>query len=117
MHRYEGERGSTAYNIPAVMELTGELDRERFHDVFQELISRHESLRTSFLIIEDRPVQKIHNKVKFSIKYHNFSPDQPDHTENRKNQSEVFAGGPGGQFFQKEPPWPPEARAFKNTAE
>ncbi len=25
-------------------------------------------------------------------------------------ESKAFAGGPGGQFSRKEPPWPPEAK-------
>jgi len=69
LNRYEEERESTAYNIPAVMELVGELDRERFHGVFPGLIHRHESLRTSFLVIEDRPVQRIHENVELEIEY------------------------------------------------
>jgi polyketide synthase PksJ len=67
LHRYEKERKSTAYNIPVVMELTGELDRETFLTVFQELIRRHESLRTSFLMIEDKPVQRIHDEVEVKV--------------------------------------------------
>ncbi|MCY9436281.1 condensation domain-containing protein, partial [Bacillus haynesii] len=42
-----------SYNIPAVLELTGELDRLRVEAVFRELIRRHEPLRTSFEAGED----------------------------------------------------------------
>jgi hypothetical protein len=30
--------------------------------------------------------------------------------KHEKKLIKVFARGPGGQFFQKAPPWPPEAK-------
>ncbi len=60
---------STSYNIPQVVILKGELDRERFEYVFKALIQRHESLRTSFEFIDDQPLQKIHSNVEFKIHY------------------------------------------------
>ncbi|HLP60503.1 MAG TPA: amino acid adenylation domain-containing protein, partial [Candidatus Deferrimicrobium sp.] len=67
MNRYEVEQASTAYNIPSVMELTGELDIEKVQEVFQVLIQRHESLRTSFHLVAGQPVQRIHDSVEFAI--------------------------------------------------
>ncbi|OWP74007.1 condensation domain-containing protein, partial [Flavobacterium oreochromis] len=42
------EGGSQAYNMPAVVRLKGELDITNFEKAFQELIARHEILRTCF---------------------------------------------------------------------
>ncbi|MCY8000847.1 non-ribosomal peptide synthetase [Bacillus haynesii] len=62
------DSGGVSYNIPAVLELTGELDRLRVEAVFRELIRRHEPLRTSFEAGEDgEPVQRIHEKVPFEF--------------------------------------------------
>jgi amino acid adenylation domain-containing protein len=58
-----------AYNIPLVMELQGKLSIQRFKYAFQQLIHRHESLRTAFIMIEDEPVQKIRDDVEFEIEY------------------------------------------------
>ncbi|UCH92667.1 MAG: amino acid adenylation domain-containing protein, partial [Candidatus Aminicenantes bacterium] len=58
------------YNIPLAIELKGETDRDRLEKVFRELIEHHESLRTSFHLIENKPVQKIHQEVEFEIEYH-----------------------------------------------
>ncbi|MEC1262571.1 non-ribosomal peptide synthetase [Bacillus swezeyi] len=62
------DSGGISYNIPAVLELTGELDRQRVEAVGRELIRRHEPLRTSFETREDgEPVQRIHEKVPFAF--------------------------------------------------
>ncbi len=61
---------STAYNVLTFMELEGPLDREKLEESFRQLIRRHESLRTSLEIIDERPVQKIHEEVDFEIVYH-----------------------------------------------
>ncbi|MBT2575786.1 amino acid adenylation domain-containing protein, partial [Bacillus sp. ISL-51] len=62
------EDGGVGYNMPAVLELTGPLDRNRLDEVFQKLIERHESLRTSFETGPDgEPVQRIHDKVSFNL--------------------------------------------------
>jgi iturin family lipopeptide synthetase B len=62
--------GSISYNLPALLELEGEVDKERFRRTFQQLIKRHESLRTSFIQVNEEPVQRIHEQenYKFRIK-------------------------------------------------
>ncbi|HLP48186.1 MAG TPA: amino acid adenylation domain-containing protein, partial [Candidatus Kapabacteria bacterium] len=47
--------------------LEGEIDKKKLERTFRQLIHRHESLRTSFHIIGDEPVQNIHDNVKFEI--------------------------------------------------
>jgi tyrocidine synthetase-3 len=64
------EPGNTSYNIPEVMLLEGSLLREIFEEIFRELIKRHESLRTSFLLVQGEPMQKIHKEVDFEIEYY-----------------------------------------------
>jgi len=61
---------STAYNMPAVRELIGVLDKEKLYRVFCLLISRHESLRTTFQAVKEEPVQVIRKDVEFEIEYH-----------------------------------------------
>ncbi|NIM91686.1 MAG: hypothetical protein GTO17_12160, partial [Candidatus Aminicenantes bacterium] len=45
-----------SYNLPVVVRLEGELNKEKFEKVFMELIARHESLRTSFGMMAEEPV-------------------------------------------------------------
>ncbi|UCH92158.1 MAG: amino acid adenylation domain-containing protein [Candidatus Aminicenantes bacterium] len=64
---------STAYNVPVVVELEGEVDRKKLEETFRKLLNRHESLRTSFIILEDTSVQRIHQEVEFAIEYDEIS--------------------------------------------
>ncbi|MCK4761710.1 MAG: amino acid adenylation domain-containing protein, partial [Candidatus Aminicenantes bacterium] len=61
----------TAYNTPRVLHLEGKLDRQRLETTFRKLICRHENLRTSFTVVDDEPVQRIHHpgKIEFKIEY------------------------------------------------
>jgi amino acid adenylation domain-containing protein len=51
---------SSAYNIPVGVRLSGPLDREALAFGINELVRRHESLRTTFREVEGRPLQVIH---------------------------------------------------------
>ncbi|MCP4150357.1 MAG: amino acid adenylation domain-containing protein, partial [bacterium] len=50
---------STAYNMPRIIPLSETPDLEKLHDTFIKLLNRHESLRTSFRIVDNQPVQEI----------------------------------------------------------
>lgn len=58
-----------AYNMSAMLELEGKLDRVRLEKTFEIIVERHESLRTSFHFIDGKPVQKIHPHVDFQVDY------------------------------------------------
>ncbi|UCH97876.1 MAG: SDR family NAD(P)-dependent oxidoreductase, partial [Candidatus Aminicenantes bacterium] len=51
----------TTYNMPFVLKVNKKLHRQRLEQVFQLLIHRHESLRTSFDMMNGEPVQIIHD--------------------------------------------------------
>jgi len=59
------ELASTAYNIPEFIPLTmvKETWLEKLEKTFIKLIERHESLRTSFQMVDEQPVQKVHDSV------------------------------------------------------
>jgi hypothetical protein len=65
-----GEREqSTAYNNVLAMLVEGGLDRSRLERSIHSLIRRHESLRTSFELVEDQPAQRVFDEVEFSLEY------------------------------------------------
>jgi amino acid adenylation domain-containing protein len=53
------EPGSSAYNIPLAEEISGPLNVSALERSFNELVRRHESLRTTFTISDGQPVQVI----------------------------------------------------------
>jgi amino acid adenylation domain-containing protein len=63
------EEKSSAYNLPQVAILEGELDRKKLQDSFKKLIHRHENLRTSFLLVDGEPTQKIHEQSEWEMEF------------------------------------------------
>ncbi len=51
------EPNSPAYNLFAAFQLTGDLNATMFDKSLQEIVRRHESLRTIFMDIDGKPVQ------------------------------------------------------------
>jgi NRPS condensation-like uncharacterized protein/acyl carrier protein len=51
--------GNAAYNMPAAINLIGGLDVDALHKTFNEIIRRHEALRTHFPNINGKPAQRI----------------------------------------------------------
>jgi len=60
---------NTAYNMPVVINIEGELDLEKLESVFKKLLNRHESLRTSFKMQGEELIQKINKNINFEIEY------------------------------------------------
>jgi tyrocidine synthetase III len=81
---------STAYNVPLVFEVEGELCKEKLAETFKKLVQRHESMRTSFTIVNDTPVQKIYEYIELDIEYHDISHlNDRSAADNRQYQEEV----------------------------
>ncbi|MCX6578639.1 MAG: amino acid adenylation domain-containing protein [Candidatus Aminicenantes bacterium] len=68
------EEVGTGYNLPHVMKLEGKIDAEKLEDTFVKLIQRHESFRTSFFMVEEEPVQRIHDHAPFEIEFSRGAP-------------------------------------------
>ncbi|WP_051287456.1 non-ribosomal peptide synthetase [Paenibacillus taiwanensis] len=54
---------SVAYNMPAAVEVVGNLDYKALAAALQGLVDRHESLRTSFAADQDKSVQVVHEQA------------------------------------------------------
>ncbi|QCT04337.1 amino acid adenylation domain-containing protein [Paenibacillus algicola] len=66
LHELEPE--STRYNMPLMLELSGTLDLDRFTHAWEQLVERHESLRTSFRMVNNEPFQHIEPTVELELK-------------------------------------------------
>ncbi|MCP4146660.1 MAG: AMP-binding protein, partial [bacterium] len=69
------EQESIAYNITEPIHLAETPEREKLERTIWKLIERHESLRTSFHMVKDTPVQEIHHtgEIKFSIEEYDLT--------------------------------------------
>ncbi|MGV9803538.1 amino acid adenylation domain-containing protein, partial [Mycobacterium sp. NPDC003449] len=57
LNRFEG--GVATYNMPTAFRITGTVDVEALKAALDDVIARHESLRTVFIDVEGLPVQKV----------------------------------------------------------
>ncbi len=55
------------YNIPMVMAMEDNTDENKIETIFKKMIERHESLRTSFVMLDERPVQRVRDTTAFSV--------------------------------------------------
>jgi tyrocidine synthetase-3 len=72
------EAAATVYNMPEMFEFRDPPAKDKLEHAFRQLIQRHQSLRTSFHLVDDQPVQKIHDQVEFAIHYFDPEADTSD---------------------------------------
>jgi len=80
--------GNPAYNLPYGFRLRGQLKLTALEDSFNEVIKRHEALRTTFAVKDEEPLQLIHPELKIKI-----NVTELDHVagEERENRLEALA--------------------------
>ncbi|QFS50801.1 non-ribosomal peptide synthetase [Nostoc sphaeroides] len=61
------EPQSSAYNIPAAIRLTGRLNIAALENSINEIVHRHEILRTTFTVVDGEPVQVINAADKLQL--------------------------------------------------
>ncbi|MCP5047884.1 MAG: amino acid adenylation domain-containing protein, partial [bacterium] len=66
---YQMDLQSTAYNMPRFIPFDKAPLVEKLEEAFTKLINRHESLRTSFHMIDAQPLQRVHDHVEFEIEF------------------------------------------------
>jgi amino acid adenylation domain-containing protein len=64
---YQLEPGDPSYNVPTVLRLEGPLNVVALQQALDEVVRRHEVLRTTFALVNDEPVQVIHPEVHVTI--------------------------------------------------
>ena len=61
------EPGGSLYNIPMALRLKGSLNTDALQQSLGEMVLRHESLRTSFTLVDGEPVQVIRKTSEYSL--------------------------------------------------
>jgi len=61
------EPQNMSYNIVDTVLIEGELDIHRVKQDFKKIIQRHDSLRTSFFLVNGEPFQRVHQDIDFHL--------------------------------------------------
>ena len=80
--------GNPAYNVPHGYRLRGPLDLQALEDSFNEVIKRHEALRTTFIAKDGEPEQCIHSGLKIELNVVTLDQLPP---ERREDKSQALA--------------------------
>ncbi|MFC0215901.1 non-ribosomal peptide synthase/polyketide synthase [Paenibacillus chartarius] len=70
------DESSLAYNMPGMIAIDGPLEIDRLNGAMQALVNRHESLRTSFVMVDGVPFQKVHDQAELDIPYIEATEEQ-----------------------------------------
>ncbi len=70
------ETTSVGYNLSFALVMEGNVSVSRVQDVLEQLILRHESLRTSFTVSKGKPVQQIHETAPLSMETHDLPAEE-----------------------------------------
>ncbi|PHM22404.1 non-ribosomal peptide synthase/polyketide synthase [Xenorhabdus ehlersii] len=73
------QAASLAYHIPLALRLIGQLNRPALTRAFDQLIARHESLRTRFVLVSGQPYQHIEpTGINFALSYQDLRSLAPE---------------------------------------
>jgi acyl carrier protein len=70
------ELTSAAYNMTLNIPLGKNIDKKKLESAAKSLIARHEGFRTSFIVVNEITVQRIHNHVEFETRRRAVTPGQ-----------------------------------------
>jgi amino acid adenylation domain-containing protein len=70
--------GANNYLIPSIIHLNGSLDTGALEKALNNLVARHEILRTTFHVVEGRPVQTIHPVLEVPFRKIDLSGNQSE---------------------------------------
>lgn len=88
---------SSAYNMPGACLMEGDVDIVSLAHAFQELTQRHDSLRTTFIVVDGAIRQKIHENTSFDIHFLDVS-----NYDNPEKYSREFAETDAMEMFDLE---------------
>ena len=88
--------GNPAYNLPYGYRLRGPLDLSALEESFNQIIARHETLRTTFAVENGEPVQIIHPELRIKI---NFTALDHLPLEQRESTVQAMASDESAKSF------------------
>ncbi|WP_164473115.1 non-ribosomal peptide synthetase [Clostridium sp. E02] len=70
------DKENTTYNIPCVYKIKGNINKEKLKHIFKEIVRRHDSFRTSFEVVDEDIVQRIHKDANFKMEFKELEDTQ-----------------------------------------
>ncbi|WP_159426746.1 non-ribosomal peptide synthetase, partial [Clostridium mediterraneense] len=89
---WEIDKESLAYNMPTCYRLQGRVNKKAIKNALEEIIRRHEVLRTAFIIKDGEPVQKVLSNLKVDCKFIEKSISVDEIFENFTKPFEIDKG-------------------------
>ena len=84
----EVDPGTPAFNLLRVLQLKGLVDKHLLARAFDELVARHEVLRTGLVERNGMVLQRVHDRIQFVLEEQDFSAlSEPE----RRMQVDAFA--------------------------
>ncbi|MBC8060421.1 MAG: amino acid adenylation domain-containing protein [Clostridiaceae bacterium] len=69
---------NTAYNIPFLFSMKGEISKEKLRVAFHKVITKHEIMRTDFHMINETVVQRVKDELHINIEYEELKNENVD---------------------------------------
>jgi amino acid adenylation domain-containing protein len=66
------DSGSAVYNVPLAVRLSGPIDHAVIERTVNEIVGRHESLRTTFATVAGQPVVAVHPNLQVPLRTHDL---------------------------------------------
>jgi len=98
------EPDSAAYNMPERIELTHKVDENTFKKVIDNILERHESLRTGFKMIDKKPVQFVVAPHRAGIPFKFLDLSAGEENQGQEHLEQIFAREAKTPFDLTQPP-------------
>ncbi|RME45857.1 MAG: non-ribosomal peptide synthetase, partial [Deltaproteobacteria bacterium] len=89
------EPGNPSYNMPAALRLRGTFSPDRLEACLNEVVARHETLRTSFGVVDGEPAQIVTPSLTLSLPIEDLGDLPPEAREGealRRAREEAMRG-------------------------
>ena len=74
---YQLDPASHLYNVPRAVRIRGKLNFDALEQNLNQIVSRHEVLRTTFVAGSDQPLQHILSSLRITVAQHDLSSFSP----------------------------------------
>ena len=92
--------GSAAYNISRAVRLKGNLNVPSLREALDEIVARHDSLRTNFILVNGQPVQTVHPQQEIDLELKDLRSLPVDECEGEAHRLAAEAAARGFKLDQ-----------------